>query len=143
MALGTAREHCRRLCQGPAQRGARAKAEAGLGRGRGSSGSSQPSALEQKLKLCWAPSSPELSPGTAAGHCWDQSCTEPGPAPRPGLQLLLSSKDTFKHDLHQQRGRSISVCLSSGLYLHFKLLSISALENQFYTVSLKALLIII
>lgn len=89
----------------------------GLCQGRGSSGSSQPSAREQKLKLCWAPSSPEprehrhscralLGPKQPCSLC----CSEPGsaPTPGPGLQLLLSSKDTFKHDLHQQRGKSIS-----------------------------------
>lgn len=114
MAVRTAREHQRWLCQGPAQHWARAKAEAGLRRGRGSSGSSQPSAQNRNWNcaglaatLSWE------STGTAVGpkqHC-SLCCSEPAWAPTPGLQLLLallSSKDTVKCGLHQQGGKSIS-----------------------------------
>lgn len=88
------------------------------GRGRAGKRQRQPRELpalstELKLKLCRAPSSPELrehrdSSGTKAALqpvlLWASLST------RAGLQLLLallSSKDTVKCGLHQQGGKSI------------------------------------
>lgn len=67
--VGTAREHWRCPCQGPAQPGARAKAEA-------AQGAPRPQHGNRNWNCTGLPAAPSWgSTGTAAGPCWDQSST--------------------------------------------------------------------
>lgn len=109
---------------------------------------------EQKLKLYRAPRSPELKQHRDSCRallrpkqqrslcCWARLSTLTGaaaPAASAQLQEWFTSTRRQKHFSCAHP----AAWLSSGLSLHFKLLRISALENQFYTIPLKPLLIII